>query len=90
MRFLRPLRKNIRQVAVFCGAFHPPTIAHTSLAEAARQVRDEVLWVMPERFPHKHYELVPLPQRLRLILEAPAGCSSRSLPRSNRRCQMCR
>lgn len=70
MRFLRRPRAGVRKVALFCGAFHPPTVAHVRLAEEARRVRDEVLWVMPERFPHKRYEGVALPQRLRLVLEA--------------------
>lgn len=70
MRFLRRPRFEARSIAVFCGAFHPPTIAHLELARAARQRVDEVLWVMPESFPHKTYADVPLPQRLRLLLEA--------------------
>ena len=59
-----------RSIAVFCGAFHPPTVAHVALAEAARSVVDEVIWVMPERFPHKSYEGVALPERLRMVLES--------------------
>jgi nicotinic acid mononucleotide adenylyltransferase len=55
---------------VFCGAFHPPTVAHAALARAARDRVDEVLWVMPERFPHKTYEGVGLAGRLRMILES--------------------
>jgi len=70
MRFLRRPQRKSRSIAVFCGAFHPPTIAHVELARSARAVVDEVLWVMPERFPHKTYDQVTLPTRLRLILEA--------------------
>ncbi len=70
MRFLRRPRPASSSIAVFCGAFHPPTVAHVALAEAARSVVDEVVWVMPERFPHKRYEGVALPARLRMVLES--------------------
>ncbi len=70
MRFLRRPRTNSRSIAVFCGAFHPPTMAHLKLAQAARELVDEVLWVMPEAFPHKAYEGVALPERLRMVLES--------------------
>ena len=82
MRFLRRPRTDSRSIAVFCGAFHPPTVAHLALAEAARKRVDEVLWVMPESFPHKQYDRVTLLQRLRLVLEAssdPVAVASQSL-----------
>lgn len=82
MRFLRRPRKQSRCIAVFCGAFHPPTVAHEALAVAARQHVDEVLWVMPERFPHKVYEGVDLPGRLEMLLDAtsdPVAVASESL-----------
>lgn len=82
MRFLRRPRPTSRSIAVFCGAFHPPTVAHVALAEAARNHVDEVLWVMPECFPHKRYESVALPARLRLLLEAtqdPVAIASENL-----------
>jgi nicotinic acid mononucleotide adenylyltransferase len=70
MRFLRRPRRQSRSIALFCGAFHPPTVAHAALAEAAKHHVDEVLWVMPEKFPHKQYDLVGLGGRLRMILES--------------------
>lgn len=70
MRFLRRPRPSSRCIAVFCGAFHPPTVAHLELARAARERVDDVMWVMPRRFPHKTYEGVDLARRLRLLLEA--------------------
>jgi len=82
MRFLRRPRRTSRSIAVFCGAFHPPTVAHVALANAARSVVDEVVWVMPERFPHKAYKEVPLPERLRMVLESTmdaVGVASESL-----------
>ena len=82
MRFLRRPQAGSRSIAVFCGAFHPPTVAHLALAEAARKRVDEVLWVMPETFPHKQYDRVTLLQRLQLVLEAssdPVAVASESL-----------
>lgn len=82
MRFLRRPQAGSRSIAIFCGAFHPPTIAHLALADAARERVDEVLWVMPETFPHKQYDRVSLLQRLRLVLEAsadPVAVASESL-----------
>ncbi len=70
MRFLRRPKANSRCIAIFCGAFHPPTVAHVARAEAALQRVDEVVWVLPERFPHKSYEQVPLAGRVRMLLEA--------------------
>ena len=72
MRFLRRPKRSSRSIAVFCGAFHPPTVAHVALARAAREVVDEVVWVMPEKFPHKSYDGVALPARLRMVLESTA------------------
>ena len=82
MRFLRRPQAGSRSIAIFCGAFHPPTIAHLALADAARERVDEVLWVMPETFPHKQYDRVSLLQRLRLVLEVsadPVAVASESL-----------
>lgn len=70
MRFLRRPDHRSRCIAVFCGAFHPPTVAHIALAERAKKHVDQVLWVLPEQFPHKHYETVSLAGRVRMILEA--------------------
>lgn len=70
MRFIRRPRKESRSIAVFCGAFHPPTVAHLALATSAREHVDEVMWVMPEKFPHKEYERVGLAGRLAMITAA--------------------
>lgn len=45
-----------RRVAVFPGAWNPPTVAHVAIAQAALQWADEVVWVLPRRFPHKTFE----------------------------------
>lgn len=57
-------------MAVFMGAFHPPTVAHVALARAAREHVDAVIWAMPETFPHKRYEGVGREDRLRMVLRS--------------------
>lgn len=68
MRFLRHPLQKVPRFAVFSGAFHPPTVAHTALAAAARAAGREILWVLPQQFPHKKYEQVTLESRLEMIL----------------------
>ncbi len=70
MKFLRSPRQSAGRVAMFAGAFHPPTLAHVALAEAALQHVDEIVWVMPRAFPHKSYDGVSCQERLDLLLGA--------------------
>jgi nicotinate-nucleotide adenylyltransferase len=56
------------RLAILSAAFHPPTLAHLALAEAALASQaDEVLLVLPRRFPHKEYGPVGLDERLGLL-----------------------
>ena len=48
---VEPLR-----VALFPGAWNPPTIAHLELTRAVLNRVDEVVWVLPRVFPHKSFE----------------------------------
>jgi nicotinic acid mononucleotide adenylyltransferase len=72
MKFLRSFAQSIegppQSLAVFAGAFHPPTLAHWALAEAARQETTAVLWVLPAHFPHKNWGPVGLAQRAEMLL----------------------
>ena len=61
-----------KRLAVFPGAFHPPTNAHLALARAALAVCDEVLFVLPRVLPHKEYGRTGLQDRLELVLAATA------------------
>ncbi|WP_155121600.1 hypothetical protein [Bryobacter aggregatus] len=70
MQFLREPPAASREIAVFCGAFHPPTVAHLALSQAARQHVDAIVWAMPESFPHKSYDTVGRAERLQLVLKA--------------------
>ena len=60
-------------VAILSGSFHPITVAHLALARTALQHADEVLLVMPRRFPHKDYDTVSLEDRMLLVCEAIRG-----------------
>ncbi len=73
MEFFRRAEGRPRKLGVLAGAFHPPTKAHLALARAALAVVEEVVFVLPRRFPHKRYEGVGLEERLRLVLAATAG-----------------
>lgn len=55
------------RVAVFPGAWNPPTVAHLEIARAARKVADEVIWVLPRRFPHKDFESANLEARAKML-----------------------
>ena len=54
-------------MALFPGAWNPPTAAHLAIAEAALGWADEVAWVLPEVFPHKSFDGASLPERLELL-----------------------
>ena len=55
------------RVALFPGAYNPPTIAHEAIAKAALGWANEVIWVIPETFPHKRMEHTSLEQRLEML-----------------------
>jgi nicotinate-nucleotide adenylyltransferase len=63
----RPPGNPARVVALFPGAWNPPTIAHLEIARAARQLADEVVWVLPRRFPHKDFETASLDVRAKML-----------------------
>ncbi|HYP07502.1 MAG TPA: adenylyltransferase/cytidyltransferase family protein [Bryobacteraceae bacterium] len=67
MTFVHRATGAAESVAVFAGAFNPPTAAHVALAEAALDVVDEVLLVIPRAFPHKEYHGATLEQRLAML-----------------------
>lgn len=74
MQFLREPRiekqSSAPRLALFAGAFHPPTIAHLALARQALQAVDEVVFALPRSFPHKSYEGTTLDQRIHMLLNA--------------------
>lgn len=81
MQFVQKAEGAPRAVAVLSGAFHPPTLAHLALAEAALNAgaADEVLLVLPVRFPHKLYGDIGLDQRVEMLRAATAAKPAHSI-----------
>jgi len=65
-------------VGILPGAFNPVTVAHLALARAAAAHVDQVLLVLPRRFPHKEYEGAGFEARASLLLAVAAGSSTLS------------
>jgi nicotinate-nucleotide adenylyltransferase len=55
------------RLGILAGSFNPPTRAHSALIAAAVPHVDEVLCVLPRRFPHKLYFGASLEDRLRML-----------------------
>jgi len=75
---VRGFPQHSTRVALFPGAFNPPTIAHLAIARAARQWAGEVVWTLPRAFPHKAFEGAGFDVRLamlRQLLEGEPGSS---------------
>lgn len=73
MDLIRKAAGDPRRLGILPAAWHPPTVAHMALAEAALDGGhvDEVLLVLPRRFPHdKDFSGVGLEDRLRLLCAA--------------------
>ncbi len=62
-------RGNPRSVAVFPGAWNPPTVAHLEIARAALARVNEVVWVLPRAFPHKGFEGAGFADRQRMLVQ---------------------
>lgn len=69
MRFQRKAAGEPQCLAILAAAFHPVTRAHLALVDAAlaSRVAEEVLLVLPERFPHKEYGAVGVAQRVEML-----------------------
>ncbi|MGD1072530.1 MAG: hypothetical protein ABSB15_20590 [Bryobacteraceae bacterium] len=63
----RSFPRNRERVALFPGAFNPPTVAHIAIARAARNWAKEVVWTLPRAFPHKRFEGADFPLRLEML-----------------------
>lgn len=63
-------------IGVLPGAFNPVTVAHLALAQAALAEVDEVVFVLPRRFPHKEYTGAGMDSRAALLLALAAGSAS--------------
>lgn len=69
MRFVCKAPGLPASLGILPGAFHPPTRAHLALARAALDSGEtqEVLFVLPENFPHKEYDSVHLERRIEML-----------------------
>jgi nicotinate-nucleotide adenylyltransferase len=63
----------VTRVGVLAGAFNPVTRAHLALAEAALGAVDEVIYVVPRAYPHKHFHGAALEDRVEMLRIAGAG-----------------
>ncbi len=74
MRFFhRTAELSPRTVVLFPGSFHPPTVAHLEMAKRALIYGDEIVFVMPQDFPHKTYDGVGPMERMLLVAAALDG-----------------
>ena len=73
MEFFRRAAGSPARLGIFPASFHPVTRAHLGLGRDALARVEEVLFVLPRRFPHKEYETVGFKDRLRILLAAIAG-----------------
>lgn len=73
MEFLHGPRTGSRRVALFPGAFNPPTVAHVEIARAALEWADEVVWVMARAMPHKGFEGADFAARCAMLCAVAEG-----------------
>lgn len=67
LRFFHRTGGTPRRVALFPGAWNPPTVAHASIASSALGWADEVVWVLPSVLPHKDFDGASFVDRRRMI-----------------------
>ena len=58
------------KTGILAGAFNPVTRAHVALAEAAREIVDEVVCVLPRAYPHKEMHGAALEERVAMLQRA--------------------
>jgi len=73
MEFFRRAAGRPSRLGILAGTFNPITIAHVALAEAAREMVDEVLFVLPQVLPHKTWTGVSFEDRAQLLVKAIEG-----------------
>lgn len=64
------------RIAIFPGAWNPPTVAHVAMACAALQWADEVIWILPKSFPHKSFDGVGFERRQEMLRDLARTCSA--------------
>jgi nicotinate (nicotinamide) nucleotide adenylyltransferase len=61
------------RLGILPGTFNPVTVAHIAIGEAALRHVDEVVFVLPRLFPHKHYTGASFEQRIAMLCAAAAA-----------------
>jgi nicotinate-nucleotide adenylyltransferase len=84
MEFFRRSAHKPYRLGVFPGTFNPVTVAHMALAEGALAVVDEVVFILPRKFPHKTYCGASFEQRVELLGMALGGEPRYSVAASER------
>jgi nicotinate-nucleotide adenylyltransferase len=72
LRFYKSSPLHEGRIGIFPGAFNPPTKAHLALARAAREQHDlaQIVFLLPEQFPHKLYTGASFDDRLAMLRDA--------------------
>jgi nicotinate-nucleotide adenylyltransferase len=70
LEFFRRAAGAPRQLGILPGTFNPVTLAHIAIAEAALRHVDEIVFVLPRLFPHKHYTGATFEQRIAMLCAA--------------------
>jgi cytidyltransferase-like protein len=73
MVFHRRAQARGPKVALLPGTFNPPTLAHQALLDAALDVVDEAVVVLPQNLPHKSFDGASLDQRLQMLERLTTG-----------------
>jgi nicotinate-nucleotide adenylyltransferase len=63
----REERREGPRVALFPGAWNPPTVAHLAIARAALGWAQEIVWLLPRAFPHKAFDGACFEERLGML-----------------------
>ena len=84
MEFFRRAAGSPKRLGVFPGTFNPPTVAHLAIAQSSLDVVDEVVFVLPRLFPHKHYSGASFEDRIQLLLDSTAMEESFSVASTSR------
>jgi nicotinate-nucleotide adenylyltransferase len=70
MQFFQRVSTAPARLGVLPGTFNPPTVAHLALARAALSEVDEVVFVLPQVFPHKPYQGASFDARVEMLRSA--------------------
>lgn len=76
LNFLHRASGQSQRLAIFPGAWNPPTVAHVAVARAALEWADEVIFVLPKSFPHKSFEGASFEQRQEMLRSLARTCEA--------------